>query len=523
MHPFLGFDLAALVDERARRFADKPLIVWAPFDAPAETLTYGAFAAAVARVAGGLAARGITASQRVLIHLENCPETLIARFACARLGAVAVVTNPTLTGPEIGRLARASGARAAVTQPKLAARLAEHCPDLAWIAVTDHDAGEPPQTGAPAARDSFASLYDDPLPPRRPDPAAPALIMYTTGTTALPKGVVWTHANVLWGARLGALQQALRSDDVFQLFLPLFHVVGFAWSFLPVLWAGATVVLQPKFSASRYWPVALAQGTTVGSQVIFSSDVLARQPVPQHRIRQWSCGRHVPEHVAHFGVREISCWGMTELVGQVIVGDPWAEQRPGSLGRPSPAYSVVVEDDDGRPVAPGEIGHLLVSGTRGLSIFAEYDGDPAATADAFDARGLFRTGDRVMVHEHGWIEFVDRAKDVIKVGGEGVSAAEIEAVVLAVPGVRDAAVVAKPDATYGEVAAAFVVVDETAHAPAEIRAEILQRCGEQLARFKVPREILIVPDLPRVGIGKIAKNKLRESLRQQPGKETACL
>lgn len=513
MHPFVSFDLASLLDERASQWGKKPILIWTPFEGPPETWSYAEFASTVARVAGGLQARGIKSSDRVLIHLENCPETLIARFACAWLGAVAVITNPNLTGPELSYLAQSSGARAAITQPKLAGVVSQSCPGLEWIAVTQHDAGEPRGIGAlPAKSDSFASLLGEAAPRRQADPSTPALIMFTSGTTSRPKGVVWTHANALWGGKFGAMQQGLRSEDICQIFLPLFHVVGFAWSFLPTLWAGGTVVLQPRFSASRYWPVALANCTTIGSQVIFSSDVLSQQPVPRHSVRQWSCGRHMPQHVAHFGVRELTCWGMTELVAQVILGDPWSEQRPGSLGRPSTGYRVTIEDDDGRPVALGQSGHLLVAGSRGVSIFQEYDGDPTATADAFDERGFFRTGDRVILHEDGWIEFADRSKDVIKVGGEGVSAAEIEAVVVAVKGVREAAVVAKPDKVYGEVAVAFVVID--AEAPHDISAHILERCEASLAKFKVPREIMIVPELPRVGIGKIAKAKLRESLRQ---------
>ena len=132
-------------------------------------------------------------------------------------------------------------------------------------------------------------------------------------------------------------------------------------------------------------------------------------------------------------------------VAQGIVGDPWSRHGNGSIGGPSPAYEVRIVDDDGRPVAPGSAGHLLVRGVRGVSIFKEYFNDPASSAAAFDAEG-FRTGDRVMLHEDGFIEFSERAKDVIKVGGEGVAPAEIERVVLQVAGIREAAVVGKRDA-----------------------------------------------------------------------------
>jgi crotonobetaine/carnitine-CoA ligase len=510
-HPFHGMDASALLRERARQRGDHPFLIFVPFQGSSVRLSYAQFADAVARVAGGLARRGIGPGDRVLLCLENCPETLIARFACGWIGAVAVLGNPALTGPELAHAVSSSVARGAVTQPRLAATLARHCGALEWIAVTDTDAGDAPDPAThPAADESFAALFGEHAAPVAPDPERPALILFTTGTTGSPKGVLWTHANLLWGARLGALQQAIRADDICHLFLPLFHVVGFSWCLLPALWSGATVLLQPRFSASRYWPVAAEHGATVGSQVIFTSKVLAQAPIAPHAFRQWTVARHDPAHAAHFGVREVSGWGMTEVVAQAIVGDPFAAQRPGSIGRPSLAYRIAIEDDDGRPVQPGQTGHLLVHGIPGLSIFRRYDGDEGATRDAFDARGFFRTGDRVILHEDGWIEFADRTKDVIKVGGEGVSAAEIEAVIRRVPGVAEVAVIGKPDPVYGEVAAAFVIGANEDHAALE--AQILAACSASLAKFKVPRQIVFVPDLPRVGFGKIAKAKLRAQL-----------
>lgn len=516
MTPFTGMDLASLLDERARRHGGRPFIVWAPFDAPAETWTYDRFAGTVARLAGGLAARGVGPGDRVMVHLENCPETLIARFACARLGAVCVSTNALAAGPELEYYAGFTNAVGAITQPKLASLVAAHCGQLRWIAVTSTDSGAEPAPGTvPAEHDRFSALLGERLPARAPDASQPASIMFTTGTTSRPKGVVWTQANALWGGRLGALQQALRPDDVYQVFLPLFHVVGLSWSFLPALWAGACVVLQPRFSASRYWDAALAHGTTVGSQVIYTTRMLASQPVPpDHRIRQWTDALCVAEYESLFRLRMVGGWGMTEMVAQGIVGDPWSPQRPGSIGRPSAGYAVQIRDDDDRPISPGDTGHLFVKGVPGVSIFAEYFQDPQATKEAFDADGWFRTGDRVTLHEDGWIQFADRAKDVIKVGGEGVSAAEIESAVRAVPGVAEVAVVARPDADYGEVAVAFVVA--SSDAKPDIGDAVISHCRTRLAKFKVPREVILIDMLPKVGFGKISKAVLRERLKKMP-------
>ena len=231
LHPFAGADVPALLAERARQRPTHPLLIWSPPDGAERVWSYAAFVDEVARVAGGLARRGIGPGDRLLIHMENCPESLIARFACCWMGAVGVLTNPAVAGPELSHLAGAADVRAAVTHPRLVGLVTEHSSGLDWIAVTDTDAGTPAET--PARRESWAALAADPLPRREPDPDAAAAIMYTTGTTSLPKGVLWTHANMLWGAKLGALQQGFRADDVMHIVLPMFHVVGFSWSFLP--------------------------------------------------------------------------------------------------------------------------------------------------------------------------------------------------------------------------------------------------------------------------------------------------
>ena len=509
LHPFAGVDVPALLAERGRQRRAHPLLIWAPPDGPERVWSYAAFVDEAARVAGGLARRGIGPGDRVLIHLENCPESLIARFACCWLGAIGVLTNPAVAGPELAHLAGAANVRAAVTQPRLAELVAEHSPRLDWIAVTETDAGTP--VTAPARGDSWAALAAGPLPRREPDPDAPAAIMYTTGTTSLPKGVLWTHANMLWGGKLGALQQGFRADDVMHIVLPMFHVVGFSWAFLPTLFAGATALVQPRFSARNYWPAALRHGATLGAQVPFITAVLAQQDVPEHNFRQWTVGSFEPGNAARFRVAHMSGWGMTEMVAMAMTGDPWSDQRPHSMGRPSPGYRIFVEDDDGNPVGPGETGTLLVGGIRGLSIFKEYDNRPKANAEAFDEHGRFRTGDLVRRDEDGWVTFADRIKDVIKVGGEGVSAFEIETVIAAVPGVNENAVVAGPDPNYGEVAVAFVVAAKGTD-PDTLKDRVLERCRISLAKFKVPRDVIVVDALPRVGFGKIAKVALRERL-----------
>jgi crotonobetaine/carnitine-CoA ligase len=239
---------------------------------------------------------------------------------------------------------------------------------------------------------------------------------------------------------------------------------------------------------------------------------LQSQSVPErHCYRQWTVARGDSKAQSHNRVPAfVPSWGMTELIAPGIYGDPLSPPSEGALGRRSLAHQVRISDPDGRPVGPGETGELTIKGVRGLSIFKEYDGNPGATASAFDAEGFFRTGDRVTLLEDGWIRFSDRASDIIKVGGEGVSPSEIESVVRGVHGVRDVAVVAAQDAAYGQVPVAFV---EAELVPGrDLDGDILAACRSSLARFKVPRRIVIMPELPRIGNAKIAKAKLRQML-----------
>jgi crotonobetaine/carnitine-CoA ligase len=200
-------------------------------------------------------------------------------------------------------------------------------------------------------------------------------------------------------------------------------------------------------------------------------------------------------------------YGMTETVSHPICGDLFFRNADGGIGRPTPEYGVALVDGRGEPVAPGEPGELLVRGVPGVSLFGGYAGDPGATADAFDGAGWFHTGDRVVQLGDGSMLFVERAKDMLKVGGENVAALEVERVLLEVDGIREAAVVGRPDEMMGEVPIAFVTADRS---DPGLAARALERCHLMLAPFKVPHSVIVLDDLPRTAIHKVAKAELRK-------------
>jgi crotonobetaine/carnitine-CoA ligase len=515
--PFAGMDVPFLLQMHSQARRDHPFLIWAPFDAPARSWSYGEFHQRVGALAAGLAARGVKRREYVLIHLDNCIEAVLAWFACAELGAIAVTTNTRSTPAEMEYFANHCGAIAAITQPAYAEMISSQCRNLRWLAVISHDAGAAPAQGyRPPRSDSFESLFADSAdrPRRATDPLAPCSVQYTSGTTSRPKAVLWSHANALWGAKVNAEHQDLHQGDVHQTYLPLFHTNALAYSMLGSLWVGATCLIQPRFSASRFWGAALQHGATWTSTIPFCMKALLEHEIPrQHKFRLWGTAICEPPAFAVFGVKIIGWWGMTETITHGIIGEVDQPNTPMSIGRAATEYTIRITDDDGAPTAVGDTGNLLIKGVPGLSLFSEYLHNATATRESFDEHGYFITGDRVTLLDHGFIKFGDRAKDMLKVGGENVAASEIEQVIAVVPGVREAAVVAKKHPMLDEVPVVFIIphagVDR---APKDLHANVMAACRSALADFKVPREIRFVDDMPRSTLEKVAKAELRKLL-----------
>jgi crotonobetaine/carnitine-CoA ligase len=420
---------------------------------------------------------------------------------------VAVCTNTRSSQAELTYYGEHSEAVAAITQPSFAGLVDAALPRLRWVAVTSAD----------AAGDGFNAVLasgeggDSAAAPT--DPLEAAWIQYTSGTTSRPKAVVLTHANALWGAKVSATHEALTRDDIHLIHLPLFHINALCYSLLATLWAGGTAVLVPRFSVSRFWDVAVRNRCTWVSVIPFVVSALADREVPEHSFRLWGNGYSSPPEDALFGVRTIAWYGMTETVSHPVIDEP---ENPGlvyGMGRPAPEYAVEVRRPDNSLVEIGETGSIFVNGVPGVSLFAGYLHDPAATADAVDDQGWLRTGDLVTVHANGFMSFSDRAKDMLKVGGENVAASEIERVIIAVPGVIEVAVVSARHPMLDEVPVAFVTAEDL---PADRRdalvGQVLDACRSQLADFKIPTEVRVVDELPRSTLNKIAKAELRAAL-----------
>lgn len=515
LHPFVGRDVPWLVDAQAAQRPNDVLIFWESFAGDATSWTYAQFAAETLAVAAGLARQGVRLGDFVAIHMDNCPQFLVAWVACSRIGAVAVTTNTRSTADELAFLLDHSRCVAAVTQRKHATLVRHAGSKLRWVAYVDDGGDESIAGPGTAELVRFEHLRDDPAraPQRTPAPLLPNNVIFTSGTTARPKGVVWTHANALWVASTTAMHYELTSLDVHPIYLPLFHTNALGLSFLATLWSGGTVVLMPRFSASRFWDVARRYRCTWAQMLWLTLRTIAAQPDPPgHHFRFWAALGDMTTVRERWGIKTLGIYGMTETVGLCVSTDLGFAGPEGSMGRPRPECEVEIRADDGAPAAIGETGCIWVRGVPGVSLFQGYLNDPAATAEVFDAEGWMNTGDMAMARPTGDLFFMGREKDMLRVGAENVAAVEIEAAIARVPGVVECAVVGKPDALLDEVPVAFVVAARPA---AELQHAILAQCARVLSDFKRPREIRFVEALPKGLLDKILKTELRARLASE--------
>ncbi len=514
-----GMDIPWMLQQWAERCPDKTCVIWRPLVGEAEHLGYGELLDRCQRLAAGLSRRQVKRGDFVLLHMDNSLEFILSWYACAILGAVAVSTNTRSVARDMRYFTEVTDAVCALTQPKFAQLIKDACPNLEFIAVADTDAGEPRADynavlatieGVP-----FAELFaESPMQLAPPDPHQNLSVQFTSGTTSRPKAVLWTHANGVWAGKTTAQHFRLRHEDTTIIYMPLFHTNAQGYSMLSTHWTGGTLVVQPKFSASRFWALCLEHGVTWASMIPFGFKALMDQEVPEHRMRFWSVGARLPEVEAHFKVDTLGLWGMTETLTQGTVVDPYHLGPPMNMGRVAPEYEIQIRRPDGQPCEPGEQGNLFIRGVRGVSLFKEYYRNPEANASAFDEHGWFDTGDIIRSDEAGWLFFCDRDKDMLKVGAENVAASEIETVIMQTGLASECAVVAQKHDMLDEVPVVFLIASPQGQAmdASELEARVIEHCRENLPDFKVVRSVHPVDELPRSTLEKVAKNVLRDRL-----------
>jgi fatty-acyl-CoA synthase len=474
-----------------------------------EELTYAELAGRVEATASHLRELGVTAGERVAFLGPNSIDTFVCFFAAARAGGVFVSLNTRLAAPEIAYMLADSGSAVLV-----------HGPESADLVGAADPAAHGVRHVLPVS-DLRAVTADISTPVPWPDHLVdlddPALILYTSGTTGRPKGAVLTHGNITWNTVNQLAHVDVLSSDVALCVAPLFHVTGLGQVSMPTLLKGGTVVVVRKFDAGDFLALIGRRRATSFSAVPTMLKMMCEHPgwagadLSSLRYVLYG-GSQVEDRVAQAwldrGVVLQQGYGMTEAAPGVFMALPdGAAAHPTSPGVPHFFTDVELEAPDGTHLAgPGQ-GELLV---RGPHVFSGYWNRPDETAHVLSQEGWYRSGDVVRIDDDGWAHIVDRVKDVIISGGENIYPAEVEAVIAELADVRAAAVVAVPDARWGEVGCAYVVcragsdLDELA-----LRAHLDQR----LARYKIPRYVELVDELPTNATGKVLRAVLREQAR----------
>src|SRR5947209_4605694 len=500
-------NISALLEQRAQATPEKYFLF---SEADGRRYTYAEFDAAVNRAALLLAAHGIKKGEAVSLLMPNSAEYIIAYFACFKLGALAGPVNSLLKSEEISYVIANSEARALLVNSEFLPRveaIRDELPDLKHVVVFDDEAKATADFTGVDLPDVVIEKDDE------------AIIIYTSGTTGKPKGCLLTHGNLIANARQITEWLGFTKRDCLLTIMPLFHMNAVSVTTMTPLYAGASTVISPKFSASRFWQIISDyQITSFGSVATMLSMLLSIYPdgVPDglqtDQLRFAMCGSApVPAEVLKnfeetFNCLVIEGYGLSESTCRSTFNPPDERRRPGSCGMPIGNEMKVVDDDD-REVADGKLGEIVM---RGENILKGYYKNPEATRHAF-RDGWFHTGDIGYKDADGFFYIVDRKSDMIIRGGENIYPREIDEVLYKHPAVAAAATIGVADPLYGEEVAAFIVLKEGTRATEE---EIIAFCRKHLADYKCPKSVRFVADIPKGPTGKLLKRELARQYAQ---------
>lgn len=480
-----------------------------------EATTVGELVDESRRLAAGLQALGVRPGDVVAVQLPNWRECFTAHAAIWLSGAVVLPIVPIYGPAEVAFIARQSGARAILLARETRNRdVAPTLAALAGLPGLDHVilVGDPlPGTVAYRELSGCAAAEFTPVPA---DPRDRCLLVYTSGTTAQPKGVQHTHAGLLGELRSMDQMRGATTEMTALSVFPSGHVAG-TLGILRMFCRANTTIAMDAWNPEHAARLITRHGvrTSAGAPIHLSGilDAAARDGLDLSSLTDYTTGAAgvagtLIRRAADVGVGAFRCYGSSEhpTVSSGRPEDP-LDKRADTDGRITPGTAIRIVDDDGRDVGPGAAGEIL---TRGPELFDGYT-DAAHTAAAF-VDGWFRTGDIGRLDADGYLTITDRKKDIIVRGGENISSKEVEDVLSVHPAIAEAAAVGAADATYGERVCAFVVVRDGARFELADAADHFAACG--LARQKTPERIVVVPELPRTASGKVQKHVLRARL-----------
>ena len=512
-----NMNLRKLLERKVRQHGAKPFIIFVDKENEEEILSFNQFDETVNRLANWLLSRGIQKGDFVLTHLPNSTGFIVAMHACTKIGAIMIPSIIFDVADDLEYKLNFSEAKMVITDgeyyPMFESILAK-CPSVKDVVIYR---AEQKINGTHRWADILAKSSPT-LDPVEIDPLDTALMLFTSGTTARPKGVILTHANFLYIGEICARSFAVTPEDRYLLVLPLFHVNAQCISYFACLTAGASMVVCEAFSASRFSSMLRQYNCTICSLVSATVRMILAQP--EHPLdaenKMWRC----PYAIAitdeewdgfekRFGTKLIDLYGLTETLAPCTIMPIWGEHRRGSVGWPNFAMEVKIVGDQRQEVPIGDVGEIAIKGEPGISLFMAYYKNPSATSEALDGQWFF-SGDFGKIDEDGYVYFLDRKKDVIQRAGENIAAAEVERVLSEHPGIEEAAVIAVPDPIRDEAVMAII---RPLPGATLSENEVKEFCQKRMAKFKTPQFYIFQDeDFPKTSIGKIRKNIIRDDV-----------
>ncbi|MCF2706199.1 AMP-binding protein [Arcanobacterium haemolyticum] len=493
-----------LVARQARERADaQALVVVNPDTEDVETLTYRELDVTTNRVANLFRSRGITRGDRIAVLAYNSREFVECLIGAAKIGAIIVPLNAAFTASECAYIINRCEVKLLVAEDGLLAQ--EGMADLAV-----------PTLAIGAGRETYENLknaQDAYLEPENVGPDDLVEIMFTSGTTSRPKGVMLTQANFIFSGVYVNWELSMTSEDRYLSAMSASHVNLQLSALMPALTSGSTLILLRRYSATKFWAHVRRFGATLIQAMAMVVRTLMLQPhAPgerDHRVREVHYFLPITEEEKaafedRFGVSLLNNYGSTESLVGVITDLPGEERHWPSIGKPGRGYEIRIVGSDGVDCVDGVCGEIWVHGVPGRTLMAGYWREPELTASTI-TDGWYHTGDWGYAKD-GWIYFVDRHSDLIKRAGENVSASEVEDILAHCPGVAEVAVVGIPDEIRDEAIKAVVVPEPHSHVNVD---DIRAYASRHLSYFKVPEIIEMRDELPRGEYGKVVKSALK--------------
>ncbi len=501
-------NIADMLDRNRIFFPDHEAIVYGQ-----RTWTYEQFWRDANRMANALSSLGVGKGDKVCLFLTNCPEFIIAYYACQKLGAVAVSISSMSKADEVEYMVNDSEGVVLITEEALMEHVParDRIPGLRTVVSIDGASGDRTWTELlEGASDAFTTVYTD-----RNDGAA---IIYTSGTTGKPKGVVLTHGNVVSNTNAAKYMCDMRREDRAICFLPIYHSFAQNFIFNAVVQAACTLVLHKKFDLDRVLESLKNDRITRWYAVPAIYIMVLNDPRSDEAMKTvrycFSAASSMPGEVARrwkdrFGLTIHEGYGLTETTPFATYNHEF-RHKEGSVGTAIMNVEIRIADESGNEVPRGELGEIWI---KGPNVMKEYYRKPEATAETI-VDGWLRSGDIGYMDDEGYVFIVDRLKDMINSAGLKIWPREVEEVIYTHPNVRECAVIGVPHEVFGETVKAVIALKEPGKTTAE---EIIDLCKKHLADYKAPRIVEFVDELPKNPTGKILKRELRERERKKAG------